>query len=107
MKDQLKISEKENEDLRSTIANLQKIMDSQSNKSQENETKLLEELKVLKEYNAKYSEDRFGRMEREIIKLKEDLAQEKKLRIDMEEQYKQENQDLMHLYIDAEVASKV
>lgn len=79
-------------------------MNALTQKHQISEEDLLEEIKTLKEYNARYSEDRFLKMEQEIKKLREDLERERKARIEIEQQYKQENQELMHLYIDAEVS---
>lgn len=103
LKEQLISGQKEQKELKATIKNMNKIKGIMIMKNSEREEQLLEEIKTLKEYNAKYSEDRFSRMENHIQRLRDELTAEKRHRAEMEEQYREEHQELMALYQDAEV----
>lgn len=82
---------------------MHKIMEIIKKNTHEREEKLLEEIKDLKEYNAKFSEDRFMRMETQIKKLKEEYEKERQTRLELEQHYKQERRETMSLYTEAEV----
>lgn len=55
----------EKEDLQNTIQNLNSLLAGINKKYEDRELKLLNEIEILKEYAAKYSEDRYLALEEE------------------------------------------
>jgi chromosome segregation ATPase len=96
----------EKEELVNTINNLNSIVGTMTARFQEREESLRQEIDKLREYSAKYSYEKFDGLEIENKRLKEEVQSQKRKYVDMETQYRQENQDLMHLYIDAEETKK-
>lgn len=103
IREKIDILEYQNTELSTQLHAVQKVLEIVSKRKHEKDLTASAELRLLRNQIPQALREPVFIMDQEIIKLKETLANERRLRDEMEKQYRENNEEITHLYIEAEV----